>query len=177
MGEQNKLTWMIDPGHSSIQFKVKHLGIAYVAGVFSKFEGKAVCENEDLSGAGITFTIDAESVTTHNERRDEHLRSDIFLDVAHFPQIAFNGQLEKSGADYVLAGDLSLRGVTRNIQLAVEMTGTGMGRHGDVRAGFGLQGKISRKDFGITLEILTGTGSLVAGEDIRLYIDVELIKQ
>ncbi len=177
MKEQNNSTWTIDPGHSSIQFKVKHLGIANIVGTFNKFQGQIVCKTDDFANADVTFTLDADSLSTNNKQRDEHLQGEIFFDVMHFPTITFTGLLKKTGTGYVVDGDLTIRGITKSIQLTAELTGIGTGRLDDTRAGFEMNGKINRKDFGITLEILTGTGSLVVGENVNLFIEVELIKQ
>jgi len=176
MKDNTKLIWKIDPGHSTVQFKVKHMAIANVSGNFGVFEGNAQCQNEDFEGAEINLEIDADSLSTQNKERDDHLRSGIFFDVQQFPKLTFSGSLEKKNDDYELAGDLTIRGITRSIKLGAEFTGTGKGRFGDYRAGFELNGKINRKDFGLTWNMLTETGGLIVGEDIALHMDIELIK-
>lgn len=174
--EQNKVNWTIDPGHSNLQFKVKHLGIASIVGTFTKFEGTAIAQNEDFTDAEIDLSIYAESLTTNNKQRDEHLKGEMFFDVVTYPKIIFAGSLKKTEKGYTVKGALTVRGTTNDIQLATSLPQIGLGRWDDTRAGFELSGKINRKDFGITLEILTGTGSLVVGEDIYLFMDVELIR-
>jgi polyisoprenoid-binding protein YceI len=174
---ETKVKWVIDPGHSEIQFKVKHLAIANVAGTFKAFSGQAVCDGEAFTGATVSFEMDAASIDTNNAERDKHLRSDIFLSAEKFPKITFSGVLAKEEEDYRLNGDLTLLKTTRRVSLNVEHTGTGTGRFNDTRAGFEISGKINRKDFGLDFNLLTEMGSLVVGEEIKIHGDLELIRQ
>ena len=172
-----KTNWVIDPGHSEIQFKVKHLAIANVAGTFKIFSGHAVCDGDLFAGAAVSFEMEATSIDTNNAERDRHLKSEIFLNAEKFPKITFNGVLVQEDGDYRLTGDLTLLATTKRISLNVEHTGTGVGRFNDTRAGFEISGKINRKDFGLDFNLLTDVGSLVVGEEIRIHADVELIQK
>jgi polyisoprenoid-binding protein YceI len=172
-----KQKWTVDPNHSEVQFKVKHLAISNVAGTFKIFNGDVQTENEDFNNAEIRFEIDANSVDTNNDTRDTDLKSPSFLDTQKFPNIIFNGSLKKINDDYKLEGDLKILETTKIIEMDVEYTGIGKGRFGDTRAGFEVNGKISRKEFGLTFGLLTEAGSLVVGEEIKLHFDIQLIKQ
>ena len=172
-----KTTWVIDPGHSTIQFKVKHLAIANVTGTFRSFNGYADTEGESFEGAKVYFEMDTASVDTNNTERDNHLKSGLFLDIVQFPKITFSGTLSKAGDGYLLQGGLTIRGTTKTISLEAEHTGIGAGRFNDTRAGFEVTGKINRKDFGLDINLVGGAGNLVVGEDIKFQIDAELIKQ
>ncbi|HLZ89014.1 MAG TPA: YceI family protein [Puia sp.] len=170
--------WAIDPGHSKLQFKVKHLAIANVTGSFRTFGGAVQAAEDGFNQAEVYFEMDAGSIDTNNPERDNHLRSNLFLDAAVHPRIAFSGVLT-AGADtgtHTLSGELSMHGVTRTVQLQVEHTGTGEGRFKDIRAGFEISGKVNRKDFGLDFNLLTEVGSLVVGEEIRIQGDLELIR-
>ena len=169
--------WNIDPHHSEVQFKVKHLMLANLSGTFKTFNGEVESENEDFTNAVVNFKLDASSVDTYHEVRDVHLRSADFLDAEQFPEILFNGSLQKQNGKYALQGQLTLRGVKKNLTMDVDYNGIGKGRHGDIRAGFEASVKINRKDFGISFGLLTETGSMVVGEEIKLHFDIELIKQ
>lgn len=173
----NKTKWNIDPHHSEVQFKVKHLMLANVSGTFKVFNGVVETESDDFENASVNFEVDASSIDTYHEVRDGHLKSPEFLDAEHHPKILFTGVLQKQTGSYALQGDLTLRGIRKAISMEVEYNGTGKGRQGDVRAGFEAIGKINRKDFGITFGLLTETGSLVVGEEIRLHFDIELVRE
>jgi polyisoprenoid-binding protein YceI len=172
-----KTTWAIDQNHSEVQFKVKHLAISNVSGHFKKFAGDAQAENDNFNNALIHFEIDTNSVDTNNAERDNHLRSPAFFDTENFPKILFNGILKETDGDFNLEGELTILKMTKIIKLEVQFTGSGMGRFGDTRAGFEINGKINRKDFGLNFGLLTEAGNLVVGEDIKLHFDIELIKQ
>lgn len=164
--------WNIDPGHSQIGFKVKHLGIANVSGYFRKFSGTVQAANDDFKNATVSFTLEVQSIDTNNAERDGHLTSPIFFDAAQFPTISFNGVL----ANDTLTGDLTILHTTRPVSLQVEHTGTGIGRFNDHRAGFELSGKVNRKDFGLTFHLLNEAGNLIVGDDVKLSGEIELIR-
>jgi len=174
---ETKTNWVIDPGHSEIQFKVKHLAIANVAGTFKIFSGQAECNGDLFAGAAINFDMEAASIDTNNAERDKHLKSGIFLNAEKFPRITFSGMLTRKDDDYCLTGDLTLLAATKRVSLNVEHTGTGIGRFNDTRAGFEISGKINRKDFGLDFNLLTEMGSLVVGEEIKIHADIELVRQ
>lgn len=164
--------WNIDPGHSQIGFKVKHLGIANVSGYFREFNGIVQSENNDFENATVNFTLEVQSIDTNNTERDGHLTSPIFFDAAQFPTISFIGVL----ANDLLSGDLTILNTTRPVTLQVEHTGTGIGRFNDHRAGFEFKGKINRKDFGLNFHLLNEAGNLIVGDDVKLSGEIELIR-
>jgi polyisoprenoid-binding protein YceI len=168
--------WIIDPGHSEIQFKIKHLAVSHVTGRFRIFQGDLVCGNEDFNDARIHVTLDSGSIDTNNAQRDAHLKSPDFIDAEKYPGIAFDGLLKKDGEDYVLEGEMVIREVRSAVKLRAGLTGVGTGRFGDTRAGFEVKGKISRKDFGLTWNVLADGGGLVIGDEISLLFDIQLIK-
>jgi polyisoprenoid-binding protein YceI len=174
--ENTQSKWTVDPGHSKVQFKVKHLTIANVTGILKKFSGEVQTGSDDFSQATIAFEIDTSSLDTNLAERDNHLRSNLFLDAEKFPKLVFNGALQKKADGYIANGDLTIKDVTKNIQLSVEFNGTGKDKMGNTRGGFEAHGKINRKDFGITFNMLTEAGGLVVGEEVSLLFDIELIK-
>lgn len=169
--------WVIDAGHSQIQFKVKHLAIANVNGTFKTFQGNAACEDDNFGNTEVYFEIDAGSIDTNNSERDKHLQSDLFLNAEKFPKITFLGALLKQHADYKLEGNLSILNTSRQVSFDVEHTGVGSGRNNDVRAGFEVSGKINRKDFGLNFHLLNDAGELVVGNEVKFHCDIELVKQ
>lgn len=171
--------WKIDPAHSEVQFKVKHLMITTVTGYFRKFDLEVETEDEDFTKAKrIEFTAEASSIDTNSEQRDTHLRSGDFFDVEKFGQIRFAGKtLERSGEDYRLTGDLTIRGVTKPVALNVHFGGIVIDPYGQTKAGFEVEGKISRKEFGLVWNAMTEAGQVVVGDDIRLLSEIQLIKQ
>ena len=177
MTNTNKPNWAIDPNHSEIQFKVKHLMISNVSGTFKKFSGTVNTQNDDFADAQINFEIDTNSVDTNQSERDTHLKSPLFLNTEQFPKITFQGHLQKTNNGHQLVGNLTLCAVTKNVTMPVEFNGIGKGRFNDTRAGFELNGTINRKDFGLTFSLLTDTGSIVVGEEIKLHVDMQLLQQ
>ena len=169
--------WIIDPGHSEVQFKIKHLAVSHVTGRFRIFQGDVLCGNEDFKDAEIHVTLDSGSMDTNNPQRDAHLKSPDFIDAEKYPVITFDGLLQKDSDDYVLAGEMVIREVRASVKLRAELTGIGTGRFGDRRAGFEVKGKISRKDFGLTWNVLADGGGLVIGDEISLLFDIQLIKK
>ena len=182
--------WAIDNQHSVAQFKVRHLGVANVTGTFKVFQGELIQEDEegtsgtlgasgssDFDGAKIQFTIDTNSLDTNHAQRDGHLKSPDFFHTEQFPAMTFNGMLRKSGDRYEVVGDLTIRDVTKAVTFDAELTGTGKGRFGDNRAGFEVDGKINRKDFGLVWSMLTESGGLIVGEEVKVHFDVELIRE
>ena len=174
---ETKTKWAIDTTHSEVQFKVKHLVIATVTGTFKKFSGSVEAEGEDFDGAEVDFTIDVNSIDTNQAQRDAHLKSDDFFSAALYRDITFhNGRLEKEGNELVLAGDLTIRDVTKRVKLNVEHGGTVVDPYGNTKAGFEINGKINRKDFGLTWNAVTEAGGLVVGDEVRLHLNIELAR-
>lgn len=171
-------TYKIDAAHSEITFKVKHLMITNVTGHFTKFDATMESDAADFSDAKITFEADAASITTNNEQRDGHLKSDDFFASDKFPKIVFKStSLVKKGNDYTLTGDLTIRDVTKSIALAVEYGGTMTDPYGQVKAGFEVNGKINRKEFGLTWGAVTEAGGVVVSDDVKVHGEVQMIKQ
>jgi len=165
--------WTIDPTHSEVSFKVKHLVISTVTGSFQKFEGYAESPNGDFSGAKVEFTADINSINTNQSDRDAHLKSGDFFDAEKYPQLKFtNGVLQGN----VLRGDLTIKEVTKPIEFEVDHGGVAEDPYGNTKAGFELEGKISRKEFGLTWSAVTEAGSVVVGDQIRLLASVQLVK-
>ena len=175
-----KLTkWAIDPMHSEVQFKVRHLVISTVSGFFKSFEGTVETESEDFEDASIAFSLDIDSIDTTQSQRDEHLKSPEFFDAAQYPKISFKStSFKKTGDDeFELTGDLTIKGVTKSVKLEAEYGGSTADFYGNTKAGFEVTGKINRKDFGLTWDGITEAGSIVLGEDIKLIINIQLAKQ
>jgi polyisoprenoid-binding protein YceI len=169
--------WIIDPTHSEVAFKVKHLVISTVTGYFRKFEGAAESTSEDFNGASVTFSLDVNSIDTNQSDRDQHLKSADFFDTASFPSIAFAGKLVNQGGEYQLQGDLTLKGITQQVTLDVTYGGTVADPYGQTKAGFEIEGKLNRKDFGLTWSAITEAGSVVVSDQVRLQLSVQLVKQ
>ena len=171
--------WIVDPAHSEIQFKVKHLMITTITGYFRKFDLVVETEDEDFTQAKkIEFTAEASSIDTNSEQRDTHLRSADFFDVEKFGQIRYSGKvLQRVGEDYELIGDLTIRGVTKPVTVKVHFGGIVVDPYGQTKAGFEVDGKISRKEFGLVWNAMTEAGQVVVGDDIRLLCEIQLIRQ
>jgi polyisoprenoid-binding protein YceI len=175
-----KFKWILDPTHSEVSFKVRHLMITNVTGQFNKFSIEVETEGEDFMTAKVSFTADVNSVTTFNDQRDEHLKSPDFFDAANYPKLDFVAkkyeEVDHDGS-YELYGDLTIRNITKQIRLEVEFGGIIKDPWGNTRAGFTISGKINRKEFDLAWHAVTETGGLVAGDDVRIHCNVELIKQ
>jgi len=173
-------TWVIDPTHSEVQFKVKHLMITTVTGSFNIFNASVQTEDEDFSKAKISFTADVDSISTGNADRDGHLKTADFFDAAAYPQIKFVAtkyeNVDNDGS-YELYGDLTLHGVTKNIKLDVEFGGVVEDAYGNTKAGFTINGKINRKDFGLAWSAVTEAGGVVVSDEVRIASEIQLIKQ
>lgn len=175
-----KTKWSIDPSHSEIAFKVKHLMITNVKGVFKEFDASIYTTGEDFMTSEIDFFMNPASVDTRDEKRDEHLRSADFFDVEHFKQITFTGNsYEKVDDDghYELYGDLTIKGIKKQIKLDVEFSGVMKDPWGNHKAGFTIDGKINRKDWELTWNAGLEAGGVLVSDEIRISCDVQLIKQ
>jgi polyisoprenoid-binding protein YceI len=166
-------TWDIDPVHSHIGFVARHLMVSKVRGNFTKFEGQIVTAANPLDSSA-TLTVDMSSLNTGNEARDNDLRGEHFLDVASHPTMTFRSVgVHRSGDDLIATGDLTIKGVTRLIELGVEVNGFGPDSQGGTRAGFSAGGELYRSDYGITANPLLPTGGVVVSDNIQLVLDVE----
>jgi polyisoprenoid-binding protein YceI len=172
--------WALDPTHSEVTFKVRHMMISNVTGQFTKFDASAETEGDDFTTAKVSFTADVNTVTTGNEQRDGHLKSPDFFDAAKFPGIKFLPTKyihTGSAGDYAVTGDLTIRDITKSITLDVEFGGVIKDPWGNTRAGFSVEGKINRKDFGLQWHAVTEAGGLVVADDVRIHVNLEFVKQ
>lgn len=174
-----KTKWISDPAHSEVQFKVKHLVISTVTGSFDAFEAKMETQSDDFVPASISFEAQTASVSTSNSDRDNHLRSADFFDAANFPTMNFKSTTftKKAEGRYDLSGDLTIKGVTKNVQLDVEFGGRMTDPYGNEKAGFELSGKINRKDFGLNWSAITEAGGVVVSDEVRLLINIQMVKE
>lgn len=170
--------WVIDPTHSEVQFKVKHLVITTVTGQFNEFSGEATA-SDDFSDAQVSFEAKIDSISTNNEARDGHLKSEEFFAADQYPTLNFvsTGITKKDDESFVLNGELTLRGVTKPVALDVEYGGTVVDPYGQTKAGFEVKGKINRKDFGLTWSAVTEAGGAVVSDEVRLIANVQFVKQ
>ncbi len=173
------IKWKIDPAHSEVQFKVKHLMISTVTGYFKEFDLEFETEDEDFGTAkNIRFTAAINSITTNAEQRDEHLRSADFFKADEHPQLIFEGQQYDNKQDPgSLKGNLTIRGVTKPLTLNVEFGGSVVDAYGQSKAAFVVDGKISRKEFGLTWNAVTESGSIVVSDEVKIHAEVQVIKQ
>ena len=171
--------WNLDPTHSEVEFKVKHMMISTVTGTFSSFSANVETEGEEFTSAKATITIDVDSINTKNDQRDGHLKSADFFDAANFPQIKFVAtkyeNVDNDGS-YEVYGDLTVRGITKNVKFDAEFGGVIKDPWGNTRAGITISGKINRKEFGLTWNGATETGSLIVSEDVRIHVALEFVK-
>jgi polyisoprenoid-binding protein YceI len=173
-------TYQIDPDHSSFQFKVRHLMVSNVKGDFTKMKGVVTMDDKDITNLNVELTIDAASVNTGHAKRDEHLRAADFFDVAKYPTITFvSKKVMKDGPDRLkVTGDLTMHGVTREVTVNVEgPTQEVKDPWGNFRRGATGTTKINRKDFGLTWNRALEAGGVVVGEDIDIFVEIELIKK
>ncbi|KQS31534.1 YceI family protein [Dyadobacter sp. Leaf189] len=175
----SKIVWNVDPMHSEVLFKVKHLVISTVTGSFKSFNGQAVTDGDDFGNAEIEFTIDVNSVDTGQPARDEHLKNSDFFEAETYPQFNFRStSFTKIKADlYKLKGNLTMKGVTKEVELEAEYGGTVRDPWGNTKVGFEVTGVIDRKDFNVTFNSVTETGGLALGENIRIIANIQLAKQ
>lgn len=169
-------TWTIDVDHSEVQFKVKHLAISNVSGTFKAFNGTIHTINDDFIDAEIQFEVAANSIDTNNVERDKHLKSNIFLDSEKFPTIKFDGFIRKQEGNQFIEGNLTILETTKSVRLEAEYMGIASGRFNDIRAGFEIETKINRKDFGLSFNLLNDAGNMVVGNEVKLHFDIQVIK-
>lgn len=174
-----RTTWNIDPTHSEIGFRVRHMMITNVSGSFEKFNAKVETEGDDLTTAQIEFTAETASITTNNTDRDNHLRSDDFFNAEKFPELKFKStKVEKEDDEnYVLHGDLTIRDVTKPVKFDVEFGGIGKDPWGNEKAGFTLSGKIRRTDFNLNWNAALETGGVLVSEEVKILAEVQFVKQ
>lgn len=167
--------WTIDPSHSSIEFRVKHLGIATVKGTFRTFEGSIEVDAADNIAIG--GTIDVASVDTREADRDAHLRSADFFDAAAHPTVTFTStSVRVAGEDVAIDGDLTIRGITKPIRLAGEISGVETDPWGSERVALEVTGQVNRGDYGMTFNQLLGSGNLLVGDRVKLELQIEAVR-
>jgi len=171
-------TWNVDPGHSELGFRVRHMMVSSTRGRFDRFSGKLELDEEDVTRSKVEIEIDAASVNTNLPTRDEHLRSPDFLDVARFPKLTFRStRVELRGGELVVTGDLTLHGVTRQVTLrAPALTSPVRDPWGNLRAGTRASAVLSRKDFGLTWNVALEAGGLAVGDEVELTLEVEFTR-
>lgn len=171
--------WKIDTAHSELQFKVKHLMITTVTGHFRKFDLNVQTDNDNFGSAKkIEFTADINSIDTNNSQRDAHLKSADFFNAEEHAQLSFRGtKFDLKDDEGKLYGELTIKGTTKPIVLTVEYGGTVTDPYGQTKAGFTVNGKISRKEFGLTWNAVTEAGQVVVSDEIKIHSEVQLVKQ
>ena len=171
-------TWAVDPAHSRVEFQVKHLGIATVRGHFARFSGTLEL-GEDHESSVAYGTVESASVDTNDDGRDAHLRSADFFDVEQYPEIRFaSREIVPTGEDsFEITGELTLHGVTRELTLDAEITGTEQDPWGNERVGLEATGHLNRGDYGMTFNQALGSGNVLVSDKVRLHLDISAVKQ
>jgi polyisoprenoid-binding protein YceI len=172
-------TYKIDAMHSEVAFKVKHLMISTVTGRFTAFDATMTSENADFANATIAFDADINSISTGNDHRDTHLKSADFFAADEFPKLTFTSTsfTKKDEDDYILVGDLTLRGITQSVKLKAKYNGKMTDFYGNDKVGFEIEGKIKRSEFGLTWAAVTEAGGVVVSDEVKLELDVQLVEQ
>jgi len=167
--------WNLDATHSEVQFKVKHLVISTVTGSFKEFSANIEKQSDSWANAVIEFSANIDSIDTNNTDRDGHLKSPEFFDSAQFPHISFKSTsfTEKSGSVFSLVGDITLKGITKSIELTAELGGEMVDPWGNHKVGFEVTGEINREEFGLTWNAVTEAGGLVVGPNVKLIMNAQ----
>lgn len=171
--------WAIDPTHSEIGFKVKHMMFTNVSGKFKSYDATIVTEGDNFENANMEFSAEISSIDTNNADRDNHLKSVDFFDAENHPRLSFKSAsfTKKDEENYELTGDLNLRGITKSVVFPVEFSGLLTDPWGNTKAGLNIYGKINRKDWGLNWNSALETGGVLVSEEVRLNIELQLIKQ
>jgi len=172
-------TWALDPTHSELQFKIKHLMISTVSGQFNQFKATVETDNDDFTKAKVHFEATVNSISTNNEQRDAHLKNGDFFDTEKYPVITFDSErMEKTNEDeYKIYGTLNMRGVSKKIILNTEFGGITKDPWGNTRTGFSVSGKINRQDFGMSFGTVSETGGLLLGDEVKINANVQFVKE
>ena len=175
----SKIKWVMDPAHSEIVFKVRHMMITNVSGTFNEFEGTMLASESDFSDAEISFEASLASVNTRNEQRDGHLVSPDFFDVENYPKLSFQSTsfVKKQNNEYIMKGNMTLHGITKEIELEVEYTGTAIDPWGQVKSGFEIFGSLNRFDYELNWNAKAEDGTVVLDQTIKIAINAQLVKQ
>jgi len=171
-------TWILDPAHSEVSFSVRHLMVSKVRGAFTTFDGFITVGDDPLQSK-VEANIDLASVDTRDARRDTHLRSADFFDVDKYPQMTYRstGVRHDGGDRYIVTGELSLHGVTREVDLVLEPNGVSADPWGGTRAGFSASAEINRRDFGVDISMPLDGGGVVVGDAVKISLEIEAILQ
>lgn len=172
--EHSKTKWVIDPAHSELNFKVRHMMISTVTGHFTRFNATVLSDGDDFTTAQVELSIDAASLSTSNADRDAHLRSDDFFNAAQYPQITFTST---AVSGHQLTGMLTIRDITKEVTLNVHFNGIVVDPYGQTKAGFDIRGEISRKDFDLKWNAITEAGNVVVSDTVRLEVEAQFVKQ
>lgn len=168
------IKWVIDPAHSEMTFKVRHMMISTVSGFFTKFNAEVMSQDEDFKDAQVTVTIDVASLNTNNADRDAHLRSNDFFNAEQYPDITFTSS---SFDGKKLTGILTIRDISKEVTMDVNFNGIVTDPYGQTKAGFEIRGDINRKDFNLNWNAITEAGNIVVADKVRLEIDAQFVKQ
>ena len=176
---ENSTKWVLDPTHSELTFKVKHLMISSVKGEFRNFNATITSAGTDFSKATVSVSIQADSIFTNNDDRDGHLKSADFFDAENHKEISFTGTsfTKLDDENYQLKGNLTIKGVTKEVSLDVEFGGVNKDPWGNEKAGFSLSGKINRKDWGLNWNAALETGGVLVSDEVKINAEVQFVKQ
>ncbi len=167
--------WTIDPVHSEVGFSVRHMMVSKVRGKFSNFSGELVTGDDPLKSS-VTAEIDLKSISTGHDQRDEHIRSADFFEVETYPTMTYRSTgVRFSDGNYVLDGELTLKGVTKNVPLTLELNGFGPDPYGGTRAGFSASGELNRRDFNVNFSAPMQNGGAVVADKINLHLEIEAV--
>lgn len=174
MDTMTTTSWKIDTAHSEVAFKVKHMMISTVTGHFGEFEASIDANEENFNNAEIRFSAKIDSINTKNSDRDGHLKSDDFFNAEQYPNLTF---VSKSFDGEKLIGDLTIRDITKEIELKADLNGVALDPYGQTKAGFEIAGEINRKDFNLNWNAVTEAGNIVVSDKVKLIVDAQFIKQ
>lgn len=168
--------WVLDPTHSEVSFKIKHLMITNVTGNFGTLSGTVSSESDDFTGAVVSFNAATDSISTNNADRDTHLKSPDFFDASQFPEIKFEAGSYNAGAEKI-TGNLTIKDVTKPVTLDVDFNGVNKDPWGNLKAGFSVSGKINRKDWGLNWNAALETGGVLVSEEVKINAEIQFVKQ
>ena len=170
--------WAIDPTHSEIGFKVKHMMFTNVSGKFKNYEATITTQDDNFENATIEFSADINSINSNNDDRDNHLKSADFFDAEKYPKLTFKAtSFTKKGDEYELTGDLTIKEITKSVKFSAEFSGLMQDPWGNTKAGLNVYGKINRKDWGLNWNSALKTGGVLVGEEVKLDIELQFVKQ
>lgn len=178
METQTLTKWSVDTAHSQLQFKAKHLVISTVTGLFKNYSVDVTTDGDDFSNAEVKVVVDASSIDTGNDQRDAHLKSDDFFNAEKYPSLTFEstGIKKVDEETFILSGNLTIRDITKPIDLKVAFGGVAVDPYGNTKAGFEVQGQLNRKEFGLKWNAVTEAGGMVVGDIIKIAGDIQIVK-